>query len=92
MNVTFRYFAQIREAAGVESEQIQIPEGRDVTLALKQAAMAHGDAFGALVLSDDGEVRPSLVLLVNSIPVPRGTPRELHDGDEIRVFSPVAGG
>ena len=92
MNITLKYFAQVREAAGVESEQVQLPDGSDLAAAIEHAAAAHGDAFRATVLAEGGGVRPSLLLLVNSVPVPRGTFRELHDGDEIGVFSPVAGG
>lgn len=92
MKVTLSYHAQVRQAAGTESESIELPEGADVLAALRTAAAAHGEPFRALVLAESGDPRPSILLLVNAVPVGRGQPRPLAGGDEVDVFSPVSGG
>ena len=92
MNIVLAYHAQIRQAAGVETERLEVPAGTDLHGALRAAADLHGEAFRGLVLSGDLTIRPGIIVLVNSAPVPRGARRELSDGDEIRLFSPVAGG
>jgi molybdopterin converting factor small subunit len=92
MKVTLSYFAQVRQAAGTESETMELPDGTDLLAALRKAAEVRGDSFRALVLTAAGELRPSLLLLVNAVPVPRDRSRPLAEGDDIGVFSPVSGG
>jgi molybdopterin converting factor small subunit len=92
MQVQFTYLAQIRTAAGAESEQVELADGTTLDAALAQLGAAHGDAFGALTLDESGRVRPSLVALVNDVPVDRDGPCELADGDQVVLLSPVAGG
>lgn len=92
MQITLKYFAQVRQAAEVQSEPVELPEGADVNSAIEKAAQGRPEAFRTLVLDERARVRPSLLLLVNSEPVPRGSMPELKAGDEISVFSPIAGG
>ena len=92
MHVTIHYFAQVRQAAGVESEELKLDDGSDVAAALSELAGRHGDGFRALVLDPQGAVRPSLVTLVNGAPIPHGQQPPLSDGDEISLLSAIAGG
>ena len=92
MNVQLRYYAQVRQAAGTEDETAAVAPGTDVIDALRSAASRHGEAFRDLVLAADGQLRASIIVLVNSVPVRRGSRRMLAEGDEVSVFSPVAGG
>lgn len=88
MKVIFKYFAQIRQCAGTESETIEVADGTSVLAALK--SIDHGDAFHAIVFDDNGVLRPIIMLIVNDVPV--ATDYVLSDGDQIQLFSPVAGG
>ena len=45
MQVTINYFAQVRQAAGVESERLSLDEGVDIQTALSELARRHGDDF-----------------------------------------------
>ncbi len=92
MNVTFSYFAQVRRAAGVESETVELPDGTDLAAAVAKVAGRHGDELKAIVLDEDGGVRPSILLLVDGAPVARGTSPALADGGAVSIFSAVAGG
>ncbi len=83
--LTLMYFARLREALGVSSEQVDLPaDVRDVaglTVWLRkrggawEAELAAGRAFRIAVNQDmaDGAT-------------------ELKDGDEVAIFPPVTGG
>jgi len=86
------YFAQVRQAAGVESERASFDEGVDIRTALSELSERHGDDFRALVLDQAGAVRPGLLTLVNGQSVPNRQQHRLADGDEISLISAVAGG
>ena len=92
MKVSLVYFAQIRQAAGTESEILELPDGADLAAAVAEAAARHGAAFRTLTLDKDGAVRPSLLVTINNGLAPRGKRIILRDGDEISLMSPIAGG
>lgn len=92
MRITLSYFAQVRRAAGVETETLDVPDGADLAAVIAEVAGLHGDDLKALVLDEDGAVRPSILLLVNGAPVSRGTSPTLGDGSAVSIFSAVAGG
>lgn len=88
MKVSIRYHAQIRQAAGMDRESVDVGEGGTALDALRAAE--HGPAFSALLLDDQRNLRPSILLLVNDVPADAAHP--LQAGDRVSVFSPVAGG
>jgi molybdopterin converting factor small subunit len=92
MQVTFNYFAQVRQAAGVASDRVSVSENADVVAALAALAERHGDEFRALVLDPTGGIRTSLLTLVNGQLVPHGEKRPLAEGDQVSLLSAVAGG
>ena len=92
MQVTFLYFAQVRQAAGVESEQVELPGAAELAPSLAELAKKRGEAFHAILFDESGTLRPSLIVLVNGQPVGRGDVRALADGDQISILSAVAGG
>lgn len=92
MRVRISYFAQVRQAAGVESEKLELPAGADLAAVLAAAAARHGEAFRGLVLDESGAARPSLLVLVNGVPAARAGGAALADGAEVALLSAVAGG
>jgi molybdopterin converting factor small subunit len=88
MIITFNYYAQIRKAAGVESECVEIAGGATLLDALK--TIDHGADFKALLFDAQGVPHPVVLFLVNDLPAAPG--QTLNDGDRVSVFSPVAGG
>jgi molybdopterin converting factor small subunit len=92
MQVTFNFFSQVRQAAGVESDRVTMDEGADLLATLEEVAARYGDEFRAMVLDPSGGVRPSLIALVNGQPVPRGEKHRLAEGDQVSLISAVAGG
>ncbi len=88
MKIRFSYFAQIRQKAGTELETIDVEDGATALEALK--TIHHGDEFAGLLFDDSGALRPVILFVVNEVPA---TPNQvLSDGDQVQVFSPVAGG
>ena len=88
MKITFSYFAQIRKAAGVESETVNVADGITVLAALK--TVNHGNEFTGLLFDATGALRPVILFVVNDVPVVPD--QKLADGDTVNIFSPVAGG
>ena len=81
MEITIRYFAAAREAAGVESEALELPDVADVAAARELAAERHA-ALAPLL--------PRCALAVNRAYATPETP--LRDGDELALLPPVGGG
>jgi len=92
MNISLEYFAQVRRSAGTGGEELEVRDGSGLRDALGAAAALHGSEFRALVLDDDGAVRPSIVVLVNGTPARRDGNDPLAAGDTIALLSAVAGG
>jgi molybdopterin converting factor small subunit len=88
MNITFNYYAQIRKAAGVESECVEIVAGATLLDAIK--TIDHGAEFKDLLFNAQGIPHPVILFLVNDGPA--APDRTLNEGDRVNVFSPVAGG
>ncbi len=88
MKITFSYFAQIRQKAGTESEIIEVADGASALEAVK--SIEHGDEFSGLLFDESGAVRPVILFVVNDVPA--APDQVLSDGDQVQVFSPVAGG
>jgi molybdopterin converting factor small subunit len=91
MRVTFKFHAQVRQAAGAESEQVVMADGADMAAALEDASRRHGADFRKLVLDEFGVVRPDVLMLINGVPAPRGGQRKLAEGDEITLLSAASG-
>lgn len=88
MRITLGYFAQIRQAAGVESETLDVAEGVTALEALK--TVSHGAGFREVLFDESNALRSVILFVVNEIPV--RSDRILTEGDCLQVFSPVAGG
>jgi len=76
MRVSVRFFAALREQAGVRERDLDVPEGATV-----------GDVWPELGL---GAEPSGLLYAVNHAYVERGTP--LAEGDELALIPPVSGG
>jgi molybdopterin converting factor small subunit len=91
MMVTIQYLAQMRHAAGTTSEQVETAEGSAARHLVETLATVRGDPLRAALLTPEGTLRPSVLLFVADRQV-GADDVALHDGDEIVVLSPIAGG
>ena len=83
MNVTVRYFAAARAAAGGEAETVTVPVGTTVDILLKTVRALHGDEFG--------RVLDRCSFLLDEVAV-RDREASLRDGAVVDVLPPFAGG
>ncbi len=83
--ITLLYFARLREALGVDREQIDLPETAATLAALRSHLAKRGGAWAE-------EMAPArnLRAAVNQDVARSETP--LKDGDEVAFFPPVTGG
>ena len=81
--VTVKFFATLRKATGEKSYQ---SAARNVGAVLKEVERAHGDKVSRYL--------KNCIVLVNgqNVGYLRGKRTKLHDGDEVSLFPPVAGG
>ena len=91
MKVAVRYMAQLRQAAGVGAESIELDEGGSPTALLFLLAERHGAALRRLLLTEEGMPQRTLLIFVGDEQAD-GARTELHDGDEVTLLSPIAGG
>ncbi len=90
LKVRVRAFAQFRDIVGAE-RTVEAGEGTGTTGLLRIVAGESPVALEAL-FDNDGAVRGHVIVMVNGKRVAKGEDRQLHDGDEVAVFPPVAGG
>lgn len=84
MKVNVRYFAMLREATGVESETIELPEEGASLADLLAGIGGRSQSLGEFLTS-----RPLLCSVNQEY---SGPERVLEEGDEIALFPPVSGG
>ena len=81
--MTVRYFAAARDAAGADSEPVEVGDGATVADALDAVAARHGARLTAVL--------PRCSVLLDAVAVrDRRTP--LRPGAELDVLPPFAGG
>ena len=92
MQVTVEYAAQVKRAAGVASESVDVEESCLLQNVLTQVAAARGDALKNILFDDDGVLHPSILLFVGNSQIRWETPLTLNDRDVVTVLSPISGG
>ena len=92
MQITVQYEAQIRRAAGIRSEIVDVPDGSDVGACVRSVAEAHDDPLRNLLLTSEENVQPSVLLFVNDSQVLSDDESPLSDGDTLTFMTPISGG
>jgi molybdopterin converting factor small subunit len=91
MKVTVKYMAQIKQAAGVGSEQVELDQPCSVQELVAGLAERRGQPLRKLLLDERGGVQPTVLLFVGDSQV-EGDRLQLKDGDVVTLLSPIAGG
>lgn len=91
MAVTVKFFANFREAAGVEKAVIE--DATDVSSLLKALVAKFGERLGKQ-LFDGEKLRETVSIIVNgrSVNQSQGLRTQLRNGDIVAIFPPVSGG
>jgi MoaD family protein len=94
MKLRVHYMAQLRDALGRTEEDVEMPEGSTLAELLVRLAAGRDREVERHLITDAGQPRPSLLVVVNDAPV---SPREavataLRPGDVVTLLPPIAGG
>lgn len=92
MYVVLNYMGQLRQLAGTESERKEYSEPVSLLEVLRDAAGGHDPRFAKILFTDEGELRRSVMVLVNEATVSKDPLPSLSDGDEVTLLTPIAGG
>lgn len=92
MQVTLNYFGQLRQFADKESDSRQYAQGTPLLDVLQDVAGVYGEGFGAILFDASGELRPSVMVLVNDVPVNKHQLPTLEEDDNVSLFAAIAGG
>jgi MoaD family protein len=91
MRITVRYSAQARTLLGKASEPLELAK----PLTVREVVMLLGEnhpELRRLLLNQQGEPHPSLLLFLDDEQVEAGSAQVLRDGDSISILPPIAGG
>jgi molybdopterin synthase sulfur carrier subunit len=92
MRVKVKAFAGFREILGPDIA-LDLPEGSTLN-GLLEGLGRRSPGIREALLDDQGSPRRSVIIMVNKKRQTRAEfgSRELHDGDEVAIYPPVAGG
>lgn len=92
MRVTVQYMAQLKRAAGLGSELVEVDPGCTVAGLLLQLAQRKEEAFRAMVLDRNGGLQPSLLVFVGEEQRRSDSDEPLPEGACVTLLTPMAGG
>jgi molybdopterin converting factor small subunit len=92
MRVAVRYLAQLRQAAGVAAEEVDVAEACLVRDLLARLGERHGEAVGRLLLDAAGALQPTILVFVGDVQVDPADAAPLREGDVVTILTPIAGG
>jgi|AntAceMinimDraft_11_1070367.scaffolds.fasta_scaffold02491_4 molybdopterin converting factor small subunit len=94
MKVTFQFEAQLRQVAGVNSFDVELPENVSLLTAIQHVSEEAGEALRERLLTAEKSVQPGIMLFVNELPVPSALTdnHRLDSGDVILLLPPISGG
>lgn len=94
MKLYVEYAAQLRAAVGRQADEIELPDGSTLAELLEHLASHCGRAAEPHLLNDQGQVRPSLLLVLNDSAVfpSQAAGTVLRSGDRVLLLPPIAGG
>jgi molybdopterin converting factor small subunit len=92
MPITIEYTAQLKRAAGVASESVDVLPGTTIAELLAHAAARHGDSLRTLLLNGDGHPHPSVLIFRNDRQTTGDDSTPLQDAETITLLAPISGG
>jgi len=89
MQIQVEYVAQVRTAAGVSAESLNVPDNATVQTLVVAACEQH-EELAKVLCGDAGGLHPSILVFRGEEPCDAGS--SLADGDTITFLSPISGG
>lgn len=93
MKIRVYLMGQLRGILKKDEAEFELPSPATVHDALVMIA-AHHESSRLQFVTELGEIRPSLLLVLNdaAIPVRQASMIELHDQDQLTILPPISGG
>jgi len=92
MTIRVEYFGQLATVTDKREELREIAEGATLRELLHDLADTYGRPFAAIVTDTDGNIRPSLLALMNGAVVDKTDNPVIGDGSSLKLLSAIAGG
>ncbi|MFQ6057277.1 MAG: ubiquitin-like small modifier protein 1 [Anaerolineae bacterium] len=94
ITVKTRFFGHLRGLAGIKEETVQLAEGAHLADLLQRLADSHAPDFKDHLLTEEGEVKPFVRVLIagREAGLVGGLKAPLQDGDEVAFLPATAGG
>lgn len=92
MKLTIEYKTQIKSAAGIAREDIELEGDCTLKAAVQHVAQKHGDPLKKMLLDPEGHLQKAILLFLKDQHINWSDSPELTDGDVITLFSPISGG
>lgn len=92
MKIIVEYTAQVKKAAGLGREELEVPEETTLQELVKEVAEKHGPALKTILFPDSIELHPSILLFVSNEQVLWDEPRSLQAQNVVTILSPISGG
>jgi molybdopterin converting factor small subunit len=89
MRISIEYTAQLKAAAGVSGESVELEGNVTAETAILAVAQRRGEAFSRILLHN-GAVKPHILLCVDDEQVSPAQP--LSHGSRLLLLSPISGG
>ncbi len=92
LKITVNFFGQVKLIVGKESDVGEYDDAIDLRGLCADLATRYGDDFKSIVVTENGQLSRSLLILINAEAVDKSQPLPLTDGDEVSLLPPTAGG
>lgn len=92
MKIKAEYTAQLKAITGVSWEHFDINEKCSLLQLIKVISDKHGERFKKFVLTDNGSIIPSIMIIINNEQVYADDSINLKENDTVSFLSPMAGG
>lgn len=94
MKLRIQYTGQLRTAAGLSEEELDLPESITLPALLQDLVTRLGESAAPHLLTPSGAPPCGLLIILNNTALPFPIPPStiLHPGDTITLLPPIAGG
>ena len=94
MEVTFQYTGQLANVVGASEETVELGDDARLKPAIDQLAQRHGEGYTKLVLDENGDVRPSLLVVLDGEQADAENKGQIDisKAKTVMLMTPIAGG
>jgi molybdopterin converting factor small subunit len=92
MRITIELMAQLRVIHNKSQWDLELDEGSNFADLLRHLQAQQSSQEQPSLITEDGELAPSILASIGDRVLSRGAQVALNDGDRICFFSPIAGG